>query len=289
MTVYDAVMRPWRRRFCLLLLVLIAVSAAGETIDSEDDAHANLWARFRAWRLERIAETDAYLLVAPTAVYVNLQDTRMSPLVYSGFGAGVVMQDAIERPRWLNTTTFSAHVAVPEVPAVLPGTYQAIGLAADAAFLYRLPGVGKKAEGELAAGGSLSATGNIRVYDKLQNSALNADIVASVNASLSWQMQFTLFGQPVTWSLRAKTPLFSYVGRAPEYTLHGLSSSWAPPWSFARATVETGLGMPLRHSNENRIRLWYGWDFYAFSEFDGLHVLRIATHQIGLSLATRRM
>lgn len=82
----------------------------------------------------------------------------------------------------------------------------------------------------------------------------------------------------MTWYVVGTTPLFSYVGRYPEYTLGGLQSYWAPPWAFARITVESGLGTRLRWSEENRIQVAYAWDFYAFNEFDGLHALRIGTH-----------
>jgi hypothetical protein len=84
-------------------------------------------------------------------------------------------------------------------------------------------------------------------------------------------------------------PVFSYVGRIPQYSLFGVGSYWAPPWEFFRATVETALVWSLKHSTENRARLTYRWDFYGLNEFDGLHTLRLGTHTIGVGRGLKRL
>jgi hypothetical protein len=275
--------------FLVACLLPPATATADETRENQETEKPGLFQRFRAWRLDKIAETDAYLLLAPTTTYVNLQDTRMTPLIYGGFGFGFVLQDLVIWPNLISDTTFTGHFSAPSVPDVLPGIYQNINGTMDMAYLYRVPGVGSAIGGQLAAGGSLSAGTSFRLYDKLQNSALNFDIVASVNASARWGLSFVVFNRSLTWHLAGTTPLFSYVGRYPEYTIDGLRSYWAPPWVFPRITIETGLGTGLRWSEENRVELSYTWDFYALNELDGLHVLRIGTHQLALSLGTKRM
>jgi len=272
--------------FALFAPTLVLAADDGPSHDSATEDPGFI-ARLRTWRLARIAVTDAYLIAGPTSTYVNLQDTRMAPLVYSGFGAGFVLQDYIVRPRWVSATTIAAGFAAPTGGSVLPGLYQNTTGELDLAFLYRVP-TAAPAGSALMAGGGLSAGGNLRFYDKLQNSARNFDIVASLNAAVRWELPFALFNRSLVWYIVGRTPLFSYVGRYPEYTLDGLRSYWAPPWQFVRLTVETGFIAKLRWSEENRIRLSYLWDFYAMNEFDGLHLLRIGTHRLAVSLDTKR-
>jgi hypothetical protein len=269
-------------RFLLAVIWMTALLWPAAAVAGGDTAEdPGFVARLRAWRLARIAVTDAYFIAGPTSTYVNLQDTRMAPMIYSGFGAGLVFQDLVVRPRWIRATTLAAQYAAPSGQEVLPGLYQNVAAEINRAYLYRVRGA--------AVGGGFSAGSNIRLYDKLQNSALNVDIIASINANARWELPFSIFNRSMTWYVASATPLFSYLGRYPEYTLQGLRSYWAAPWTFARLTVETGLTTRLRWSEENRIQLSYLWDFYAMNEFDGLHVLRIGTHRLGVSLGTKRM
>ncbi|MEE8440253.1 MAG: hypothetical protein V3S41_00915 [Spirochaetia bacterium] len=286
-------------RLALILAIALTVptlvtAAAGDspaTAEPEPTEDPGFIARLRAWRLAGIAVTDAYLVAGPTGTYVNLQDTRMAPLIYSGFGAGLVLQNLVVRPRWVSVATLAAQYASPTGTDVLPGFYQNVTGQLDVAYLYRIGEAGGStaSRSELMAGGSLSAGGNLRLYDKLQNSALNLDIVASVNANARWSLPFAILKRSMTWYIAGATPLFSYVGRYPEYTLDGLRSYWAPPWQFLRLTFETGLTAQLRWSEENRMQLSYLWDFYAMNELDGLHLLRVGTHRLGVSLGTKRM
>ena len=269
-----------------------AAGSEADQVDADDgeaDEKPGVIKRFKVWRLERIAATDAYLTLSPAAMYVNLRDTRMTPLIYSGFGFGGTIQDFEIHPRMLWITTVTGYLAAPTVPDVLPGFYQNIAGELDLDYLYRVPGIGRASGGELAAGGGISGGINVRSYDKLQNSALNFDIIVSINAGARWQHDFTILGRTISWFLYGSTPLFSYVGRYPEYTLHGIQSYWLPPWRFARATVESGLNTNLRWSEENRMQFSYRWEFTALDEIDGLHILRTGTHQVALSLAVRRM
>ena len=111
----------------------------------------------------------------------------------------------------------------------------------------------------------------------------------SAAASAQWKIPFSIFGRSLAFHARLSAPLFSYVGRSPEYALHGLASYWLPPWSFMRVSVETGFTWRLRWSEENTARLLYTWDFYGMNELDGLHVLRIGTHTLGLGFGLKRM
>ena len=265
------------------LLLAPALAAAGGGTQPAGDEAPGVVARIRARRLEWVAETDAWFQAGPVGAYVNLQDTRMTPLVYSGFGAGFSFSDEVVRERWLWPTAVTGRYAMPTGSPALAGTYQSISADVETAILYRIP------ETRLSAGGGVRGGAHARVYDKLSNSSANTDIVVSLNAGVDWRLPFTLAARPLEWSIGAATPVFSWVGRFPQYALYGLASYWAPPWRFARFTFETGLTWELRWSAENTARLAYTWDFYGMNEIDGLHVLRIATHTVSLTVGTKRM
>lgn len=278
--------RKTLRALIIAILVLAPVSLVpADAPESADGFLTEFFAGLRARRAAWVAGTDAWLSFGPAGTYVNLQDTRMSPLVYSGFGPGAVISDRVVRSDWIWPTTVTFLYAFPQGPRELQGFYSDIAGSLSSLFLRRVEGI----RAEYAVGGGISGSTNVRLYTKLQNSFQNVDIVVSVSASGQAEVPFTFLNRAMVWSTRATVPLFSYVGRAPEYSFRGYSNYWKPPWQFFRATVETGLRWGLRWSAENESELLYSWDFYAMKELDGLHALRIATHTISLSLATRRM
>lgn len=265
----------------LVAVVLFFCLSTAAVAEEEEDP--GFFARLKAWRLAWIAGTDAWFFAGPSGTWVDLQDTRMTPLAYGGAGAGFRFSDELVRKRWLWPTSITGRYALPQGPDTLRSTYQNISGDLDLALLYRIPATG------LATGGALHGSTNLRIYDKLSNSAFNADYVVSIEAAAAWHLPFTLFGREWDWYLRTQTPLFSWVGRQPEYAISGFASIWAPPWRFVRLRFETGLTWPLRWSNENLVRISYEWDFSALDEIDGLHRLRIGTHTLAFSLGTKRM
>ncbi len=261
-----------------VLLIGVCTSAF-----AEEEQAPGFFARLRARRLQWIAGTDAWFFAGPVASWVSIQDTRMTPLIYGGPGTGFRFSDEVVRERWLWPTSVTGRFAVPQGPETLSGSYQNISGDLDLALFYRIPGTG------LASGGAVHGSANLRLYDKLSNSAFNADYVVSVEAAAAWHLPFVLLGKELDWHVRGQTPLFSWVGRQPEYAVSGLASIWAPPWRFVRLRFETGLTWSLRWSSENLARITYEWDFYALNELADLHTLRIGTHTLLLSLGTKRM
>jgi hypothetical protein len=264
---------------------MLLPSAAGATEDAppaEEDERGVIEI-LRDRRLAWVAATDAWFFAGPSAAFVNIQDTRMSPLRYPGAGAGFAFTDEIVREKWLWPTGVAARYAVPQGPDVLPGLYQSISWDAWTALLYRFADTG------LATGGGVRGGMHFRVYDKLSNSAFNSDSIVSLTANGAWEEQFAAGDRELILGVRLALPLFSWVGRTPAYAFEGLASYWVPPWKFLRATVETSLTWPLRWSGENRAKLSYTWDAYGMNEQDGLHTLRVGIHSLELALGTRRM
>jgi len=249
---------------------------------AEDSDEPGFISRVQSWQETWIDTTDAWLVSEPRITYVTLQDTTMSPLIYSGLGSGFAFSDEVDRPRWFWPTTLAAGYNYPRVPEVLPGDYHAIGISAETSFQRKLTG------GFLVGGGIHGSLG-YRFYTKLSNSADNLDVIVSLAASAGWNAAFTIRSRAIEFRSRLAMPLFSYVGRSPEYSLFGYSSHWAPPWSLIRIRAEAGFTWPLKHGGGNTGRVFYTWDFYAFDEFGGLHQLRMGTHTLGFGMGLKRL
>lgn len=293
-----------RRAILFAVLISVAAACAWSDSDQEEATVQERWDAFmdsarESWEAWATG-TDAWIIIGPASAFVNLQDTRMAPLIYSGFGAGLVACDTVIRENWAMPTTLTFHFALPAAGTDPPGLYRDIAADLDSAFLWRIaerapdgaeqpPATDLGVASGFAIGGGIRAGTNVRIYDKLSNSALNADIVTSLNLAAQYSSQIPVARRMAAWYLRGTLPLVSWVGRTPEYSLYGTASYWAPPWQFFRLTIETGFTWNLRWSEENIARLAYIWDFYALDELEGLHVLRIGSHSVSLSLGTRRL
>ena len=152
----------------VLLLSVLEVAWADDNQPVADEDKPGMFARIRERRLSWIGGTDAWAYAGVSGAFVNMQDTRMAPLIYDGFGAGASLAHIVDRQRWTWPTTIYAHFALPEGPQELPGTYQNIGADVDTVFLWRLGRRGGGSDGGFAVGGGLPGGTNLRVYDKLQ-------------------------------------------------------------------------------------------------------------------------
>jgi hypothetical protein len=268
---------------CALLVCAAGSVSADQPGDPAPNAEPGLFARWRARRLEWIAGTDAWFHAGPLGAYVTLQDTRMSPIIYAGPGAGAALSIDVVRARWLRFHGVAIRYASPTGTNVLPGLYESISGETDGTVLYRFAGTG------FAAGGSVRAGMHIRSYDKLQNNMFNSDLTVALNAALRWERPFQVVSRSAAFHVRADLPLVSWINRSPAFAIHGSQAYWAPPTRYLRATVETALTWQLKWNPRNTARVRYVWDFSALDEFDGFQHLRIATHTLVVSVGTRTM
>ena len=267
-------------RFAILIITALALIASPLSATDEDPG---LFARLNQLRLEWIEDTDAWFHAGPAGVYVNLQDTRMSPLRYSGPGPGFALSADLVREHWLWLHSAAIRYALPRASDEQAGTYMSISGEADVSLLYRIGGT------NLAAGGAVRGGAHLRTYDRLQNNSYNSDVIVALNASGRWEVPFDFLSRSLVFHVGAVVPAFSWISRSPAYATHGSASFWAPPARYFRTTLESGLTWTLAHAMENVARVKYTWDFYTLREFDGLHTLGVATHTLSLSVGTRYM
>ena len=268
------------------LLAGLALLMAPASLHAQEE-EPSLWERFLQWREERIEVTDSYSVSSIGPGYAAIQDTRMTPLVYRAPTFTAYSQERVYRPREALFSTFVFQFAYPLNERTLSGdaTYLNPRGTIDIAYL-RNP-----APEQLRVGGSLSTTGNLRTLDSLGNSALNFDIITSINASARWEDEFTLLNRPAKWYVHATTPLFSNVIRSPAYNLsfEGAAVHWSPPWDFYRLRLNVGVSRLLKHSEENRYSIDYSYDVYGRMDEPTGHRLTIGTHSLtfGYSLKTK--
>lgn len=246
-----------------------------------------IWRRFLDWREARLDATDTYVLSTQGLAYAALQDERMTPLVYRALGAGLRAGERSYRPKEIVLSAFAGQYTAVLNKATLAGDYSYMNPRGtlDWIYLRRIPGL------PLAAGGGITATGNMRILSELGNSALNYDVVASVSAAARWEQAFRLFDRPAWWHVGLKTPVFSYLLRHPGYAVSygGSRTAWAAPWRFYRLRLDAGISRLLDRSEENRLAIEYHYDFYGANDRDAGHRLTLGAHSItvGYALKTR--
>jgi hypothetical protein len=261
----------------------VLLTAQDET--AEEDK--GLWQQFLEWREERIAATDTYQVSTAGAGYAAIQDTRMTPVVYRAPGFTAVNQTRTYRPKETVLTTFFFQFAYPLTEQTIAGeaTYTNPRGTIDWAYLRRIGSL------PLTVGGSLSWSGNLRVLDSLGNSALNYDLIASLNPTARWEDDFTLFGRASSWHAQVTTPVVSWVLRVPQYNLSfgGNESFWAAPWKLYRLRLNVGLSRLLKHSQENRFTIDYFYDIYGTVDTQAQDQLVLGNHTIVLGYALKSM
>ena len=268
----------------LLCAHLVAAQTEPSLVSSPGRAEdVPFFTRLNRWRLAWIAGTDAWHHAGPAVAWVNLHDTRMSPIVYSGPGPSFLLTLDVQRQRWLALHAITGRYARVSGPPVLPAVFESSSGEADAVLLRRFAAIG------LAAGGGVRGALHARTYPKLQNNAFSSDASVSLNAVGRWTLPFTLRSRSFAFHLRADAPLVAWISRSPAYGVYGTASYWAPPTRYLRATVSTGLTWAMRHGPGNTARLTYVWDYYALDPFNGVYPLRVASHTLSLTLGTKVM
>lgn len=230
-------------------------------------------------REARIALIDRYQIAGPVLSWSNVQDTRMSPLIYDGPGGGGYWSTLKQKSQWTEITSFSFRYNLLNGPTeILEGTYINPAASFETVFLRKL------ADPRWQAGGSISVFYQARFYDKLENDASNHDFISSIGFDLLFEQAFRFRGRDAWISSRLQAPVFSYLFRIPDYNISGLSHIWAPPWQFQKLSLETSLIRKMKYSLENRWSVGYVWDFYHLNEPEYGHAVYYGVHSLRLGL-----
>jgi len=221
------------------------------------------------------------LMVYP--VYWAMQDTRSTPGIYRNIGLGLSLRHEISKPnhQFENLFQFNIGAGRPNFE--------------DGALMYSFAFVNetnyiRKIDDHISAGIQGFFSQHNRLIPALSNSSYNSDIIFGLGPLGKWKTSLPILKKETSINISISMPLVSFVNRIPEYGLSfsGVSSTVAFIGRFNRLSFRIDAKRLFRKSNENKINYFYRWEYHGMKEFEGLHNLRIATHQIGFHLWIKR-
>lgn len=231
----------------------------------------------------RISETDKYLLSGISLVFSDVQDSKMTPFVYSGPGIGYFGGKYKTRKRFTTFYNFDANYVALLGPQQLSSYMHGIKLRLNGGKLYQLKNPAWK------MGASSNLESYTRIYMKNGNDALNEEMLATLNFATSYSFDFNLCKRKNTFDIRAELPLVAYAFRYPDFSVFNTNEQFMPIGKYNSLRTKFTLIRPMKHSQENLYSISYEWDFYTFTEKDQLFKLVAGTHFLTFTYWLKKM
>jgi hypothetical protein len=208
--------------------------------------------------------SDKYKIWGTAFHFSDIQDTKMSSMVYSGPGFGLERNLWRVDPKYTHLTNVDLHYSMLLGPELFGSYMHGICMRFNRGILYHLKNQPWK------IGGSVDAKINSRIYPKIGNDAFALDFFTGINFSASYSFEFNFLLTGNTLDIQAEIPLIVTSLRYPDYNLTGIRLSLMPIGRFTGLRTKITLIRPFLYSRENRYSIGYEWDFYTFREYDGL-------------------
>lgn len=234
-------------------------------------------------RQEQIAITDKWHTSGTFASYLQLQNTQLSPLIYSGPGGGVSWHTQRYTPTWHQITgvhVFYHYLLGPETLESMmhfPGGYFATVWLRNT----RWPGI--------SLGGSLRAGYEGSIYSKLGNDAEHGNGLASLALAGQWRYGFTLLKRPADVYARLQLPLASYLNRYPQFNIREMEHHFMPLGRLNQLVFTAQLVHNRKHSQENRVSVAYQWRYYHYDFTEQKQQNTTAQHWLTFSFWMKTM
>jgi len=211
---------------------------------------------------ERSALLNAgYKLVAINFTQTGLQDQRMSPLVFNGYGAGLDLQSIRYSNKSFRDMQFRGMYNAAVVD-VVPESYLHFSKAdVNYSYHWRLNSSSKE---KIYLGGGFNNMLNMRYYPVLGNNSLGFDVSTGFSPSVVWVKE-GLFNKNILLQAKGGFSAVAFVLRYPAFVYGGSESKVKMISQFNRVFFEVGLSPKLKYSKENRYYFAYVFDAYAFS------------------------
>lgn len=235
-------------------------------------------------RENRKANTHKYrspLIVYP--VYWSMQDTRATPGIYRNLGLGLGVSRKIDGPKYNYDNNFQFNVGAGSPNFENGALMYTFAFLNEANYLRIM-------NDNLQLGGQLFISNHNRFLPALVNSSYNMDFLIGIGPAARWKSSINFLKKDTEIGISLAFPLVTNVTRIPKFGLsfNGISNTTAAIGRLNRISLRIDAKRLFKKSNENRINYFYKWDYYGMREFDGLHNLRIASHQIGFHLWIKR-
>lgn len=260
------------QRILLLSFILLLIG-----IDVSAQSKKALRKEKRAERRANTIKHRSPVMIYP--VYWGIQDTRTSPGIYRVFGAGASFRLRTIRPKYVVEHLGQANIGLGS-PNFENGALQYnFQFLFESYYLWPLTD-------NIKVGGAASGFQHSRIAPALSNSSFASDAAFSVGPVGKWETKMNLFKKETDLGITIAFPVASVVNRIPIYGLSftGANTFFAPIGRFNRITLRVDANRFYKKSVVNKINYFYRWDYYGLEEFEGLHHLRIASHQVGFNL-----
>lgn len=226
------------------------------------------------------AATDTYMMSGISANWFTILDTRATSNVYGAPGGGFFATDIKRRPGVLQYFD-NANLQYGFMTSFAEGSSGHIGrYTGGYSHLRQLKNDSKW---DTYLGGGIYAQYTGRFLPTLSNSLYHHDLTAALRIRGEVEREFRLRKKNIILQYRLQVPLVAYVNRWPEFglSLRGPAQYVAPIGVWNQVISEVALEGWLSDRNDNRWRLSYQWDWYAFRE--DIHRINIASHAVSFS------
>jgi len=212
----------------------------------------------------KMDQTDKYKIWGTAIGIFDVQDTKMSPMVYSGPSLGFERNALRTTPKFTHYTNFNMHYALLLGPSNADSYMHGAIFRINRGMLYQL----KSDHWKVGGSADLEARG--RIFPKIGNDAFGIDLYARLNLAAAYTFDFKFRKANNTLDIRAEVPLFAAVMRFPDYSIGSVNFLFMPGGQFKALRTKFTWIRAFKYSNENRYAFSYEWDFFTFKEYDKL-------------------
>ena len=211
------------------------------------------------------ARNEVYRMTALGVGQTQVQDLRMSPLVYSGLGLYLDLSAFRYGTKSLRELRFTMGYSAANNQIGSSSLMHLPKLMLDYTLQRRV----SIPEGKMYLGASVTNEGNARIYLPLGNNAFATDYQFSLNPSISFVKENIRNSRWSLW-IRSNIGLAGLTIRYPRFTYEGIETQflfagWYRRWQFELAGVRA-----FRFEEHNRFYVAYQFELYRFnSPIDG--------------------
>lgn len=270
-----------KARLLTLICALASISLPSYSQEENKQEKPGFWEKHKEQKHQKRLKQDRYITQGTAAMLDMAYDTKMSPLIYRGFGLAYQTGQTTYDPRFLNIDRLDL-MAGALSGADLFSQFTPRFMASNAYLKWLTDSTQNY---RIALGGGLRYGYTARVNPTLENSTYSHDIFGSLMTSFYIDKAIKFQGKNFVVDAMADLDLLSLINRHPGYTVIGTFATYLRPiGGFTHFSSSIGITFPLsKYTNENRYRIGYTWDMYGMAEFDRTKFLRMANHRFGIT------
>lgn len=268
------------KKYLILLLIGLLTAGSAQAQFKMPKRDPDKKAARKEARQAKKDATDTYLVRGSSLQWFTIQDTRATPNLYGAPGAGIITASIKRRPGVIQYFD-NANLNYGYMVSLAEGSTGHLGRYTGGYSHVRE--INNPSRWSTFLGGGIYAQYTGRFIPALANSLYHHDLTAALRIRGEVEHEFRLRKKNLIFQYRLQVPLVAYVNRWPEFglSLRGPAQTVAPIGFWNQVLSEVALEGWLSDRNDNRWRVSYQWDWYAFKE--EVHSLNLASHAISFT------